>query len=286
MKFSQRIGKTPINKELQLSSIDEDLLNSLWNAFILGILEPISKQSGFYSNRFDYLSEIIWINYFKLPMDRTPGTQHFESTIRKYFFGFKWFEVYDFIEFIANINTERIRINTEEYKNYCNHILEREFSAYRFVDGIISPISNTIEVEEIEQAIEKINYFTSLKGANIHLTNALNKLSDRKYPDYRNSIKESISAIETTCRVLTEENTLGKALNALETKGIIIDGQLKSGFEKIYASTNNRQSGIRHAIVEDHKEPDFEDAKFMLVASSSFINYLVGKCEKQKIIIK
>jgi hypothetical protein len=85
---------------------------------------------------------------------------------------------------------------------------------------------------------------------------------------------------------LTGESTLGKALNALESKGIKIDDQLKNGFDKIYAFTNNKQSGIRHAIIEEHKNPDFDDAKYMLVVCSSFINYLVGKCKTLGIKIK
>lgn len=55
--------------------------------------------------------------------------------------------------------------------------------------------------------------YTSLNGANIHLTKALSLLSDRNKPDYRNSIKESISAVEATCKSLTGISTLDKALS-------------------------------------------------------------------------
>jgi len=158
-----------------------------------------------------------------------------------------------------------------------NNILEREFSGYRFIDNLLCPISNTVEVEEIKLALKQNMTFTPLNGANIHLSNALEKLSDRNNPDYRNSIKESISAIETACRIITNESTLGKALKALESKGVILDEQLKNGYEKIYAFTNNKSSGIRHAIIDEYSTPDFNDAKYILVLSCSLINYLVGK---------
>jgi hypothetical protein len=279
MRFSQRIGKKPATKNLQLESLDTDILNGLWNLVKIFVIDRMPKRSEYsHDTEFDQFAKILWHKFYKWPIDTIPEYDfQIEKIIRDNFFKDEWYEVYDFIEFLAAL--ELRSINTHDFIEAVNKILEREFSAYRFIDGKIAPISNRIEVNEIQQSIEQVNYFTSLNGANIHLTNALDKLSDRKNPDYRNSIKESISAIETTCRVLTGESTLGKALNALEEKGIKIDNQLKNGFDKIYAFTNNKQSGIRHAIIEEHNNPDFDDAKYILVVCSSFVNYLVGKCK-------
>ncbi len=286
MRFSQRMGKKPSTKNIQLESLDTDLLNGLWNVVKIFVLDTIPKYDKYGGNtEFYNFSNILWHKFYKLPIDTvTENDFHTEKIIRDKFFNGEWYDIYDFIEFLAAL--ELNSVNTSNFINAVNNILELEFSAYRFVDGKIAPISNKIEVNEIQQSLDQVNNFTSLSGANIHLTNALDKLSDRKNPDYRNSIKESISAIETTCRVLTGESTLGKALNSLEFKGIKIDDQLKNGFDKIYAFTNNKQSGIRHAIIEDHKNPDFNDAKYMLVVCSSFINYLVGKCKTLGITIK
>lgn len=285
MKFSQRIGKKPSIKSIQLEYVDEDLRNGLWNLIKLFVLDQISKYSQYGSKtEFDHFSKILYHTFYKLPIDTIPEYDfQTEKFIRDNFFNGEWYDIYDLVEFLTQL--EFNKVNIQDYIEAVNNLLEREFSGYRFIDGVIAPISNKIEVQEIEQAINQINYFTSLKGANIHLNNALDKISDRKNPDYRNSIKESISAVETTCRILTSESTLGKALKALEKKGIEIDDQLKSGFDKIYAYTNNKESGIRHAIIEDHKDPDFSDAKYMLVACSSFINYLVGKCQSSGIKI-
>jgi hypothetical protein len=101
-------------------------------------------------------------------------------------------------------------------------------------------------------------------------------LSDREDPDYRNSIKESISAVESACQTITGERkaTLGDALNRIETH-MHLHGALKSGFKKLYGYTSD-EDGIRHAIL-DEKDISFSDAKYMLVSCSSFTNYLIGK---------
>lgn len=286
MKFSQRIGKTPSTKNIQLESVDEELKNGLWNLIKLFVLDKISKYTKYDEDtEFDTFSKILYHRFYKLPIDTIPNYHYqTEKFIRQNFFSGEWYNIYDLVEFLGRL--EFSEVNTYDYIDSVNKLLEKEFSGYRFINDTIVPISNKIEVQEIQEAINQINYFTPLRGANIHLTKALDKISDKKSPDYRNSIKESISAVETTCRVLTSESTLGNALKAIEKRGIEIDGQLKSGFDKIYAYTNNKESGIRHAIIENHKDPDFDDAKYMLVACSSFINYLVGKCKKAGIQIE
>ena len=87
----------------------------------------------------------------------------------------------------------------EGFVEYCNNVLERELSAYRFVNGILTQISSKDEVEAIEEAL---NITDNLKPVKTHLNRALELFSDRKTPDYRNSIKESISAIESYCSIL------------------------------------------------------------------------------------
>ena len=113
----------------------------------------------------------------------------------------------------------------------------------------------------------------------MHLSRALELYAQRPEGDYRNSIKESISAVEVYCREKTGENTLGKALNKLEQSGLVIPAVLKQAFDKLYAYTNQPDSGIRHALMDDSGAytPQAEEALFMLVSCSAFINYLVKK---------
>ena len=159
---------------------------------------------------------------------------------------------------------------TIEHRNIA---LEEEVSAYRFVEYFITEITSEEEIISIEDAIQNTDKF---KGAKKHLQTSLKLLSDRKNPDYRNSIKESISAVESICKIITGDKkaTLGKALGILGKKEKIHQS-LKAGFDKFYGYTSDAD-GIRHALL-DEDNLSFFDAKFMLVSCSAFINYLIGK---------
>ncbi|MDM1551616.1 hypothetical protein [Empedobacter falsenii] len=109
---------------------------------------------------------------------------------------------------------------------------------------------------------------------------AIELFSNKTNPDYRNSIKESISAVESICIIITEDPkvTLGQALKKLEEKGIIINKALKSGFSNLYGYTSEGD-GIRHGLMEE-SNLNQEDARYMLVTCSAFINYLIEKYNK------
>ena len=111
------------------------------------------------------------------------------------------------------------------------------------------------------------------------------KLSDRLTPDYRNSIKESISALESIAKVISKnpKDSLGAALDKIKGK-LKIHPALERGFKQIYGYTSDTD-GIRHALTEE-TTCDFADAKFMLVSCSAFINYLVIKANKAGISLK
>jgi hypothetical protein len=113
----------------------------------------------------------------------------------------------------------------------------------------------------------------------MHIQTALDLFSKRPDPDYRNAIKEAISAIESIALQMSGKKGagLGHALGALERKAPL-HGALRSAFDKLYGYTSD-ESGIRHAMIEDSKV-GFEEAKYMIVACSAFVNYLAAKAEK------
>jgi hypothetical protein len=229
----------------------------------------------------DQFVELLWTDYFKQPLDniRNKTWSYIYGQIREHFFKCSWNEVYDFIEFIAN--NYRDKDNNKEFMKYCNSILERELSAYRFVGGKITPITSEPEISEIEKALDTRD---SLKTVKTHLKRALELLSDRESPDYRNSIKESISAVEAICKLITnnEKATLGQTLDQIGNK-VDLHPALKKAFDSLYGYTNDAE-GIRHALLEE-SHLSFEDAKFMLVSCSAFINYLINKASKAGIEI-
>ena len=163
-----------------------------------------------------------------------------------------------------------------DFKCEINEIFEEEKMGYRIIDDQIVDITNESEIEEIEEAID-----SNFNTVNDHIQKSLELYSDRKNPDYKNSIKESITAVESMCCIICGENVeLGKALGRLEKNGIYIHGAMKNGFQSLYGYTSD-ESGIRHGGTED-KEVTEEDAKFMLITCSAFVNYLKVKLEKMK----
>lgn len=276
MLFSQRHGYKPVKSVIQADSMDNDLRNGLWNALHMfywskaGHTQFLKDDSEIYS-----LIYALWRDYFKEPIDTIPYNWEGAYTyIRGRFFGYDWFEVYDFVEFIAK---NYVRNSTNEYfMRYANSILEREMSGWRFIGGEIAPVTSEEEIAEIEKALESTS---SLRPVATHIKTALEHLSDKENPDYRNSIKESISAVEAICRLITGKDnaTLGQALKVIKGK-ITLHPALEQAFSKLYGYTSDEQ-GIRHSLL-DEPDIDFEDAKFMLVSCSAFINYLKLKSSK------
>ena len=168
--------------------------------------------------------------------------------------------------------------NSNSYSQEINQLFQKEYVGYRFIDGEITPISDEMEVAEIEQSLD-----IEFQGCRSHIKKALSFLSDREKPDYKNSIKESISAVESICQIITGDNkaTLGQALKDLETKGISIHSALKKSFSSLYGYTSD-EGGIRHAEGLFESNVTFEEAKYMLVSCCAFVNYLIAEYGKIK----
>lgn len=268
MRFSERYGYGP-RKALQTEEMDGELRVSLWNAFYEGcLLELIG-------NTLRTFLRTIWSVFFKQPLDNVERLSDEEvfGFIKSRFSDMPWHGVYDVFEFAV----ESIHFtHAAKLRKCCNEALERENSGYRLVDAQVTPITSAVEIEAIEEAIKDSSPFA---GAHAHLKQALSLFSDRKEPDYRNCIKESISAVESLSKVIigNDKATLGEALKEIG-KHISIHGALKDAFTKLYGWTSD-EGGIRHALM-DEDTVSFSDAKFMLVACSAFVNYLLGKASE------
>lgn len=286
MRFSQRYGYRPVRQAIQLESMDGALRNALWNLLHVcfwesfrssddGAFGRIHSLNDYGNQTLKLLCEALWADYFHKPLDSlSMDWREVHAQIRTYFFGAGLDEVYDFIEFVA----ERYRdtTTTRDFMDVCNTALEKEMSAYRFIDNHIARITEPVEVEAIESALDSADQPISR-----HLSRALELLSDRSNPDFRNSIKESISAVERLVAKVTDSKngTLGKMLNKLDD-ALELHPTLKDAFNKLYGYTSD-ESGIRHAL-KDKAPVDFDDAKFMLVTCSAFINYVEGKLLKDQ----
>jgi hypothetical protein len=272
--FSQREGFKPVRGTLQLGSMENELRSRLWDLVTLNYWTHVHGISLDESNNYSMKSLVrrIWHRYFKKPIDTISWDwRQVQSQIRTYFFNCDWNEVYDFIEFVS-AESPFTGINAS-FRSACNEVLEQELSGYRFVADQITPITAEEEIAEIEEAAMLTG---KLSPVTQHIHQALELLSDREKPDYRNSIKESISAVEALCRIVadTPKATLGDALKKIETK-VKMHPALNQAFGKLYGYTSDAD-GIRHSLL-DESNLRFEDAKYMAVTCSSFVNYVVAK---------
>ncbi|MCI5130616.1 MAG: hypothetical protein D3904_03640 [Candidatus Electrothrix sp. EH2] len=209
--------------------------------------------------------------------------------VKEYFYDLDWYCVYNLIEFIFR-EYEIILNNTSPFNHFffkkndlkkknftlnLNSILEKEMSGYRFISGYIVPITDKNEISEIKSAIEhskKIGF----SGVTEHISTALALLGKKPQPDYRNAIKEAISSVESMVKKISNCNSNGLkgALNDISQK-TNIHNSLRTGFLKLYGYSSD-ENGIRHAILES-SDINFAEAKYMIVSSSAFVNYLIEK---------
>ena len=252
--FSERYGyKTRI---LQFDSMDDRLRNAIWN--FLWVHYFTGQIRYFRSN----LLRSIWGNFLgKLYVDLSDALQNNRDADID--FVREWYEIYDILEFIVGKSANR------EIRDALNSVLSREGSAYRFVGGAIIPLTNADELAGVETALQHRGPF---HVAAEHIKQAVDRLGDRENPDARNAIKESISAVETAVGVASGDQnaSITKALNKLG-----LHPQLEQAWNNMYNWTSN-EDGVRHGAKE-MPLVGLAEARYMLVACSAFVNYLISK---------
>lgn len=255
---------------IQVDGMDADLRAGLWNVYAPVFVETLSSSYTAARDEALKVMRTTWDEHFKVPTDSAPtwGDEASKS-LRPLFLEGDYIEVYDLIDFTVRSFGRRLNGLDAAY----NKVLEREVSGYRFVGGLLCPVSDEHEIRAIEEGLAVAG---SLSGAATHLQTALKHMSDRGRPDYRNSVKESISAVESAARVITgkPKATLGDLLPQLEQSGHIHPAQ-KEAFSKLYGYTSDEE-GIRHAMLDD-SGLDFADAKYMLAVCAAFIAYAAAR---------
>jgi hypothetical protein len=121
--------------------------------------------------------------------------------------------------------------------------MQHEASAYRFVGTKLTPVISDPDIQSIEDASSEQDRF---KPASSHLATALRHFSDRDSPDYRNSIKESISAVEAACQIITGDPkaTLRTAVKKLEDCSVKLRSVFRGALEKMYGVMRREYSTL------------------------------------------
>lgn len=287
--FSDRRGIKPLNTKMQLDELDNRTRIGIAN-----LLREWYDDGKFAQYRSDFCERLLKDIYFEFVDDQARCIIKYQNDdfIESYIYlpisenGYD--EVLTIVEYITNYFLQWQMSQHQkgihyydliDYKAEINELFQREYVGYRFIDGEITPISDDIEVAEIEKSLD-----IEFQGCKSHIRKALGFLSDRENPDYKNSIKESISAVESICQIIAQNSkaTLGEALKKLEEHGVKIHKAMKKSFSSLYGYTSD-EGGIRHCEGIFESNVTFEEAKFMLVSCSAFVNYLIaeyGKIDK------
>lgn len=279
--FSQREGIEPLKKKPQIKSMDIDLRNGLWNIVSRHYFPVYYSDLDKHYELHDLFVRI-YEDFFKEASDEIPDKVYeARKIIRDTFYSIEYNKVYDFVEFLGKFPNQTHIRNT--YAEEINAILNREFSGYVFVSGKIMPRISEREILEIEKAAAG-----PLHSVNEHIKQAIALLSNKEKPDYRNSIKESISAVESILQKITGSSNvdLHKALDLLKKQGnITVPPPLLGAIDQIYGYASSFQ-GIRHAKpYQTQDDATQEEALFMVSWCSAFVNFLVVKSEKSKIVL-
>lgn len=274
--FSKRNGY--VSNNIQLESASEILKKRIYTSFFRAEYSRYDLFDEDTTGIEDMMIEL-GITY-KIPDNRINREQNEQKLENAVLNSKEWYTIYDFIEkYLLICNEDKVDKMQSEF----NRILEEEVSAYRILEKKVIPITNKSELLTIEEA--KNSDFDSVK---IHIDKALGLFAERRNPDYENSIKESISAVESMCCIITgltgKNATLGNTLKKLKENGVHIHQAMEKAFLSLYGYTSD-EDGIRHGGIDFRNAPS-EDAKYMLISCSAFINYLTEKWRKIKNIKK
>lgn len=282
--FSERKGIKHFSDVVQINDLNERTRNMLYSVTD-EIFNSLDSSHSYEINLKNYFIEYLYKDIFSKTVRDIPMWGNDYDYGRVFDFIYAIFEQYDYedvftfiegiIKFLAI--TDKATYYSYNYKKdyieSISKILKNENVNYRVVGDKFTDIIDDNQIESIEETLQN-KYKTVVS----HYTKAIEQLY--KVKDYDNSIKESISSVEAMCQVITRNNkaTLGDALKWLKDD---IHPAMKSAFEKLYGYTSDA-NGIRHSNGLGEGDSTFEEAKYMLISCSAFVNYLKENFENKE----
>lgn len=281
--FSERKGIKHFSDIVQVNDLNERTRNKLYSVISESFDELYVDYDGNLKDKFvEYLyKELFSKTERDIPM--WGNDYHYEEvfdTIYTIIIQYDYTDIFTFIEGIIKFldiadRTTYHRYNyKDEYIKAISNVFKKENVNYRIINEKITDIVDEQQISSIEETLKN-----PYKEVSRHYSKAIEQLYSLK--DFDNSIKESISSVEAMCQILTKNSkaTLGDALKLLKDK---IHPAMKSAFEKLYGYTSDT-NGIRHANGLGEGNSTFEEAKYMLISCSAFVNYLKENFEKEEL---
>lgn len=273
--FSERKGIKNFSEMVQINNLSVRSRNLIYTCickYIQMIEEDVDSSE---------LIEYIYIQLMSLTKDDIPYnyyTYRYDideifKFIKKVILQLDYSDIFDFIDGLIIYFKNNICYINKEFTAEINQLFINENINYRILNNMVTDIIQEKEIESIEETLN--NPYIEVSQ---HYSKAIEQLY--KVKDFDNSIKESISSVEAMCQILTQNNkaTLGDALKSLKNR---IHPAMESAFQKLYGYTSDA-NGIRHSNGLGEGNSTFEEAKYMLISCSAFVNYLKENFEEGK----
>lgn len=282
--FSERNGYVISSEVMILEEVPKEVANAISSA-LCRVFQRLKSNlwifPGDISNE-QALAQSIWADFmnedlakFDLMFDK--GYKDISNWITSD--GTLWYSKLDLVEFIVDKLSSLNKSISEQFVEEINEQFQRLKFGYRIVSGTVIDIVSEDEIKSVQTAIDN-----SVEHVAGHLKKALALHSKRPKPDYANSIKESISAVEAYLRGVTGKNKFSDAMKEWQRKYSNIHPILYIAMDKLHGYTNQPDVGARHALMDSSSEyiPQSSESLYMLVTCSAFINYLRSKSRQSK----
>ena len=279
--FSSRMGIVP-PKAMQVDNLDKDACTALYNAVDKFVRKKSPIEEMFNEKELSSFYMDLGTIFFKIRYDmilqenysESIWTQKMENNYEYIFYLDRWYRIFDFIEFIypfiSKIFNDPDKKLSFVFSLKINEALKQENVGYRFADGKFIPVTNDEEIQAIEQATA-----SPFDNASNHINKAITLFADRKNPDYANSIKESISAVESLATEVTAESNFDKAIGKLQQQGVQLHPQFKAAIKSMYRFTSD-EDGIRHGGTKEPLQCNQATARYMLIICSAMVNFIAA----------
>ncbi|OBJ39269.1 hypothetical protein A5630_27420 [Mycolicibacterium mucogenicum] len=278
--FSQRYGYRETRTLVQRDELDAETRVQIWNVVVAIrkiLTEPYDDDTE------SQVVAALWAWHFNEARDEQPTPNAVWGRVKQAVLGSEWWALFDAIEalikYLERFKSAYLGSITTSAVGALNSVFEDYLVGYRIIEHKVTPIDSEVAASAIDDAIADT---AGIEGARHHLGRAIELLSDRQNPDYANSVKESISAVESVCRTVTGQATLGAALKRLANAGVTIHPALERAWLAMYGWTSDAD-GIRHGGI-DAADADQSLAKYMLVTCSAFISHVVEIARRADLI--
>lgn len=277
LRFSEREGLKSLPIAYKLGELPNEVRNEIKSI----VIEIFGKFSNYYRG-----DEVLpdWNKIFKdfhVKFLDLPIEAFYRENTESQLFGLisvgSYDKVLDALEFFINHRD----LLDHSLRNELSELFERRQVAYILIERdknkrIFVPRASREEGDAYRKALDVL-YTGKFAGARKSLIEAGYELSKKKYD---NSVRESIHAVESMIRVLTENEKI-KFSDGMRDLGrkFSLHGALIEGFIRFYGFTSDAE-GVRHSSIEGTESIDEETAFYFLGSCSSFVTYLIHKANK------